>query len=146
MPKLSVIIPAHNEEATIREILRRVQETPYEKEIIVVDESKLKERLGAFPLPVEVVPFGWEATKKAMEALGCEAALRPANGSPFITDNGNYILDCAFGRIDDPVKSEAAICGHPGVVECGLFTGLTHRVIVGRADGTLTEMTEPKSI
>lgn len=70
--------------------------------IIIVDESKLVYGLGAFPLPVEIVIFGFEMTMKKLEQLGCNPALRMQNNEPFITDNGNYIVDCDFGRIDHP--------------------------------------------
>ncbi|MDA0745762.1 MAG: ribose-5-phosphate isomerase RpiA [bacterium] len=117
-----------------------------ETEIIVIDESKLKDHLGAFPLPVEVVPFGWQRTRLALETLGCQSQRRETNSEPFITDNGNYILDCAFGRISNPPALEGQIRAICGVVECGLFTGLAHRIIIGRADGTVEEQTEPRPL
>jgi ribose 5-phosphate isomerase A len=115
-------------------------------EIIVVDETKLKDRLGAFPLPVEVTPFGWQIARGHLEDLGCRALLRMQEDAPFLTDNGNHILDCAFGRIDDPPALEAQITAICGVVECGLFTGLAHRIIIGKADGTCEERTEPQPL
>jgi len=104
------------------------------REIIVVDSSKYVEALGAFPLPVEVVPYGWEATGRKLEALGAEVVLRKQDGKTFITDNGKYILDCAFGTIRDPPGLERTINLIPGVVECGLFIGLTDMAIIGRGD------------
>ena len=85
-----------------------------EAELIIVDESKLKQRLGAFPLPVEVVPFGWQLTRERLQGLGCEATFRSSDDRPFVTDNGNYIVDCAFGVIQDPPALERRIVGTCG--------------------------------
>ena len=104
------------------------------KEVIISDSSKYVERLGSFPLPVEVVQYGHEATRMKLSALGAEVVLRRKEGKPFVTDNGNYIYDCAFGVIQDPPGLEKALNLIPGVVECGLFIGLTHVVIIGRGD------------
>ena len=78
------------------------------KVIIIIDDSKIVKALGIdFPLPVEVVKFGWTSTKKILEEFGCNVELRKVMGDePFITDNGNYILDCEFDRIDNPVQLE----------------------------------------
>lgn len=115
-------------------------------ELIVVDESKIRERLGQFPLPVEVVPFGWQLTHRRIEGLGCHAALRSGANTPFTTDNGNYILDCSFGRIEDPPELEQKISAICGVVECGIFTDLADRIIVGMSDGTVDERMEKKPL
>ncbi len=115
-------------------------------ELIIVDESKLRERLGAFPLPIEVVPFGWQLTCQHLRELGCEATFRSTERGPFITDNGNYILDCLFGAIEDPPTLERQILNTCGVVECGLFTGLTTRIIIGRSNGELEERTDPRAL
>jgi ribose 5-phosphate isomerase A len=109
------------------------------KEIIVVDETKIVKGLGCdFPLPVEVTRYGWVATKKSLEELGCVAELRKIMEEPFITDNSNYILDCDFGRIDDPPLLEKEINMIPGVVENGLFIDLVDEVIVGSKQGIIT--------
>jgi ribose 5-phosphate isomerase A len=98
--------------------------------IIIADHTKRVEMLGKFPLPIEVVPFGLRATRDLIEKLatdcGCEGGitLRLASGKPFITDNGNYILDCAFDMIDDPDGLDDALRLVPGVVESGLFIGI----------------------
>lgn len=106
--------------------------------IIVVDESKIVMGLGCnFPIPVEVLKFGWLATKRALEALGCTAELRKIVGEVYITDNTNYILDCEFGKIDDPEQLEATINNIPGVVENGLFIGLVDEVVVGSKQGII---------
>jgi ribose 5-phosphate isomerase A len=105
-------------------------------EIIVVDESKLVPRVGTrVPLPVEVVPFGWTLTAKALSGLGAEVARRMKGGEPFLTDEGHYIIDCRFGPIEDPAALAAAIKAVPGVVEHGLFLGLADLVIVAGQEG-----------
>ena len=108
-------------------------------EIIVVDESKVVKSLGIdFPLPVEVVKYGWKATKKSLEEFGCNVELRTIMDQPYITDNGNYILDCEFNRIEDPEELEKEINNIPGVIENGLFIGLVDDVIVGSKRGIIT--------
>jgi ribose 5-phosphate isomerase A len=105
--------------------------------IILVDPAKLVPRLGdRFPLPVEVTPFGWQQTARHIAAVGGQPKLRQVGARPYTTDNGNYILDCRFpGGIESPGRTEAALDRIPGVVESGLFVGLTRRVIVGYPDG-----------
>jgi ribose 5-phosphate isomerase A len=114
-------------------------------EVIVVDGSKLVPRLGeAHPVPVEVLSFGREQVRRALEALGCAAMLRGGEETPFLTDNGNEVLDCRFPGIDDPPALEAAIKALPGVVESGLFVGLTSILVVAALDGvTVTERDRP---
>ncbi len=105
--------------------------------VIVVDETKLVDRLGArFAVPAEVVPFGWQVTAKKLALLGANPSLRRrADGEPFITDGGNYILDCSFGAISSPADLEKQLDSVVGLVEHGLFIGLTSQVIVGGAEG-----------
>lgn len=111
-----------------------------DREIIVADESKAVAHLGAFPLPVEVIPFGWQVVQRLLADLSCHPALRRTqDAAPYLTDNGNYILDCDFGRIDDPPALEAKINAIYGVVECGLFIDMTDHIIIGKTDGTLEE-------
>lgn len=105
--------------------------------IIIADHTKRVETLGKFPLPVEVVQFGLAATRDMIESLaadvGCEGpiALRKgADGKPFITDNGNYILDCSFDMIEDADGLEDALKLIPGVVENGLFIGIADLGII----------------
>lgn len=103
--------------------------------LIIVDESKLVGRLGeGFPIPVEVMPFGWKTHFEAVRGLGGEPALRAAaDGSPFRTDGGHYILDCTFSAgIADPPWVDQTLQSRPGVVETGLFLGMSPEVIVGR--------------
>ena len=107
--------------------------------VVVVNESKLVESLGVGPLPVEVAPFGWEATLEALASLGCEPELRmdPMDKErPYVTDGGHYTADCQFGSIPDPAALEGEIKSIPGALECGLFVGLASAVVVGREGGT----------
>jgi len=103
---------------------------------IVVDESKLVELLGTrSPVPVEVLPFGWKVCESKLSELGAEPKLRVEETSPFVTDNGNYILDCRFPGIADPHDLERAINRIPGVVENGLFLKMADEVFVGGSEG-----------
>lgn len=109
------------------------------KEIIVIDETKIVKVLGIdFPLPVEVVKYGWIATKKVVEGFGCNVELRKIVDEPYITDNSNFILDCDFERIEEPEQLEKDLNNIPGVVENGLFIGLVDEVIVGSKQGIMT--------
>ncbi len=111
--------------------------------VVVVDATKLVPSLGGFPLPVEVIPFGWQRVARTLAALGGAPTLRrDGAGVPFVTDEGNHILDCRFGRIGAPEGLALRLCGIPGVVEHGLFLGMAHRVIVGAADG-VRELVRP---
>lgn len=104
--------------------------------IIIVDESKLVTHLGAFSLPVEVVPYGWNITAKYIANLGCVPTLRKKENNVFVSDNGNYILDCPFDTILDPKSLHERLKSFVGVVETGLFVGMTSKVIVAR-DGKI---------
>lgn len=114
--------------------------------VVVADESKLVDRLGRTPLPVEVEAFGWEATVAALSRLGCEAELRRVSGEtpgnslddPFVTDGQHYVVDCAFGYISDPRALEDEIKHVPGALEVGLFCGFTRAVVVGGEAGVRT--------
>ncbi len=110
------------------------------KLVIIIDDSKIVKALGIdCALPVEVLKFGWTSTKRALEEFGCNVELRKVMGEePFITDNSNYVLDCDFERIENPVQVEIDINNIPGVVENGLFVGLVDEVIVGGKQGILT--------
>jgi ribose 5-phosphate isomerase A len=104
--------------------------------VIIADPSKLCTYLGAYPLPVEVVPFGWEITSRRIQALGATLERRKKNDAFFLTDNGNYILDCHFGSIQDPEALNDQLRRLIGVVETGLFVGMTTCVIMGNPDGS----------
>jgi ribose 5-phosphate isomerase A len=103
--------------------------------IIIVDDKKLVKSLGKFKLPVEIIPFGWELAAVRLRNLGSEPSLRPEKNSPFITDNGNYILDCAFGTINNPAALHERINNITGVVDNGLFIDMADCVIAGSDDG-----------
>ena len=103
--------------------------------IVVADESKLAPALGSFPLPVEVVPFGWEITARRVENLNLKQSLRTSDGKPFLTDNGNYILDCDCGKIENPAQLHRELKLLTGVVETGLFVGMADAVIVAGSGG-----------
>ena len=105
--------------------------------IIVVDQEKLVEQLGEHtPLPVEVTQFGWQATAVALAKLGCIPERRYAVGEqPYVTDGGNYILDCRFGPLIDPAAIEESIAMTVGVVESGLFVGRSSMVVVASMTG-----------
>jgi ribose 5-phosphate isomerase A len=107
------------------------------REIVVVDESKLSGRLGTrFAIPVEVVPFGWRAQVCFLESLGADPVLRSGNGGePFVTDQGNFILDCDFGPIEDPAALATQLNDRAGIVEHGMFLGLVTDVIVAGEEG-----------
>ncbi len=107
------------------------------REIIVVDESKLSPALGTKrSVPIEVVPFGWRAEADFLSALAGGFALRRVDdGSRFETDQGNYILDCNFGPIEDPRTLAAQLNERAGIVEHGIFLGLASEVIVAGPEG-----------
>ena len=108
-------------------------------EIIVVDEGKMVDRLGTrSPLPVEVIPFGHSTLMRRFEDLdACPILRRDREDAEkiFVTDSGNYIFDLHFGKIRDPVGVEMQLNNLPGVMENGLFLGLTAKVVVARSDG-----------
>ena len=93
--------------------------------IIMVDVSKCVDCLGAFPLAVEVIPFGWEVTRRQLEQLGGIPTLRQREGKPFVTDQGHYIIDCALSQIEDAPRLNHQLNQLPGVVENGLFVDMT---------------------
>ena len=111
--------------------------------ICICDETKIVDRLGAFPLPVEVVQFAWKQTERlvarALAENGVEGApivRRMRDGQPVVTDSGNFILDCRCGVIPDPARLEIELNRIPGVVENGLFTREAAGMVVGCFDGT----------
>lgn len=107
--------------------------------IIVVDESKVVDVLGKFPLPVEMVKFGYEMTIRQLEKLGCDVKLRLNAEQAYVTDNGNYIADCYFGSIGNPSELQTTINLIPGVVDNGLFVHMASKAIVGHQDGTVKQ-------
>jgi ribose 5-phosphate isomerase A len=116
--------------------------------VAVIDETKPVANLGKFPLPVEVVPFGWRSTERQIRGLLVESGflepvmtLRGGEASPFITDSGHYILDCALGEIPHPEPLAIALDRIAGVVENGLFIDIARSAILGRPDGTVETIT-----
>lgn len=107
------------------------------REIIVVDGAKMSPQLGAnYPVPVEIFPFARGSQRDFLAGLGGNPVLRlSADGAPFITDEGNFIYDCAFGPIDDPEELAAELSSRAGVVGHGLFLGLTDDLIIATAEG-----------
>jgi ribose 5-phosphate isomerase A len=110
--------------------------------IVVADDSKAVKELGRFPLPIEVVDFGLEATRRAViaaaEAAGCRGDMKlrkKADGHVFVTDQGHLILDAGFGRITDAPALARGLAQVPGVVEHGLFIGLAHRAVLAGSGG-----------
>ncbi|MEO8131815.1 MAG: ribose-5-phosphate isomerase RpiA [Bryobacteraceae bacterium] len=103
--------------------------------VIVIDQGKLVDRLHR-PVPVEIAQFGWQSTAKRLAALGSEPVARLASqGKMFVTDGGNFILDCAFGSIESAADLQARLDATVGVVEHGLFLGLTSQVAIGEPGG-----------
>jgi ribose 5-phosphate isomerase A len=110
--------------------------------VVIADASKRVATLGKYPLPVEVVPFGVAATRQLLERLaeeaGCTGEIRLRGGEggrPFVTDGGNHLLDCAFGRIERPEALDRALKRIPGVVENGLFLGIASTAIIAGPAG-----------
>jgi ribose 5-phosphate isomerase A len=105
--------------------------------LVIVDESKLVDRLGGkCPVPVEVVPFAWQTTAERLEYLGAEPHLRLASdGQALITDGGHHILDCHFASIEDAKALAAQLKSVVGVIETGLFIGVASTIIAAKQDG-----------
>jgi ribose 5-phosphate isomerase A len=122
-----------------RALLReKIVEIHTERLVIVVDESKLVRRLGKGPLPLDVVSFGLETQIRWLNGLGCRAELRlEEDGSPVVTDDGNYMVLCHFPEgIADPYRLARALADRPGIVEHGLFLGMADEVLVSSTQGT----------
>ena len=114
--------------------------------VIVVDQEKLVEQLGEHtPVPVEVTPFGWQATAVSLARLGCAPERRYTVGEqPYVTDGGNFILDCRFGPLADPRALEKSIALTVGTVESGLFVQRSSMVVVASLTG-VEVLTPPTS-
>ncbi len=120
----------------------KIVATASDQMIVISDASKEVETLGAFPLPVEVIPFGWQTTQAlieetlvSMDVLGRDTALRMNGAVPYVTDEGNHILDLHLRRIGNARQLALVLNQMPGVVENGLFIDICDRVIMGFADG-----------
>jgi ribose 5-phosphate isomerase A len=129
-PKLNLIKGGGG--ALLRE---KVVASVTKKMVVVADSGKVVSVLGKFPLPVEIISFARTVVEKKIVLLGASPKLRTnPDGSPFLTDNGNQILDCSFGRIADPPGLALALSNTPGIVEHGLFIGMAKLALVGRGD------------
>ena len=122
----------------------KIVATASDRMIVIADAGKQVERLGAFPLPVEIVPFGWETTKAIIEEMlegqdvgGRSATLRLNRDEPFVTDCGHFIVDLHLRRIGDAYELSQALNLIAGVVDSGLFLDVADTVIVGHADDTV---------
>jgi ribose 5-phosphate isomerase A len=110
------------------------------KMVVVADSAKVVSVLGKFPLPVEVIAFALTVVERKIAGIGGSPKLRvKQDGCPYLTDNGNQILDCNFGKIADPPALALALSNTPGVFEHGLFIGLASIALVGRG-GAVEEM------
>lgn len=123
----------------------KIVATASDRMVVIADASKRVSMLGAFPLPVEVVPFGATATRNMVAAMvreigydGTIGLRMGRDGKPFVTENGNLILDCKFGRIGEPLDLAAALRIIPGVVEHGLFIGLADQAVIAGPKGVET--------
>ncbi|VBB69752.1 Ribose 5-phosphate isomerase A [invertebrate metagenome] len=105
-----------------------------ERVVIIVDSTKLVDLLGIFPLPVEVIRFGYKHVQSRLADMGIVATLRFSGGKPYITDNGHYILDCPTGLIHEPELLSSQLKAVTGVVDSGLFTNHCHTLILGKED------------
>jgi ribose 5-phosphate isomerase A len=103
--------------------------------IVVADESKWVKTLGKYPLPVEVIHFGWERTFEKLQMLGCQGNLRMNGTGPYLTDNGNYIIDCAFDEILNAPALHESVNAITGVVDNGLFIQIASKLVLGFNNG-----------
>jgi ribose 5-phosphate isomerase A len=116
----------------------KIVEAASDELIIIVDEKKDVQTLGMFPLPVEVISFGWKQVQQKIESTyNISTRLRAKDGKTFITDHRHYILDCYFNSIPEPSQLNIQLHLMPGVVETGLFTNMATKIVVGYADGDI---------
>jgi ribose 5-phosphate isomerase A len=117
--------------------------------VAVVDETKLVERLGAFPVPVEVIPFARPLIERRVRELGATPDWRHDGSEPVVTDNGHHLLDCSFGQRDDWLEISRRLDVMPGVVCHGIFLDIFDVILIGRSDGAevmrLAERTPSKT-
>lgn len=123
-------------------LMEKIVATASDRMVVITDATKEVRALGAFPLPVEVVPFGWSASRLlieellgSMDVMGTQATMRMNGTRPYVTDEGNHILDLGLGRIGNPRQLSLALNQVPGVVENGLFIDICDAVVIGYADG-----------
>ncbi|MEM1382210.1 MAG: ribose-5-phosphate isomerase RpiA [Pseudomonadota bacterium] len=124
-------------------LMEKIVAAASKRMVVIADDAKVVDRLGAYPLPVEIVPFGQAATERLIrDCLSCQdvagrrATLRMAAEAAYTTDLGHEILDLQLGRIGDPRALDIQLNAIPGVVEAGLFCGYATSAVIGRPDGT----------
>lgn len=117
--------------------LEKIVDASADKFVVVVDESKMVEKLGAFPVPVEIIPQALRVVEEQIKNMGGAPDLRMAQrkDGPVITDNGNLVVDIDFGLIEEPIQLEIKLNSIPGVVENGIFSGIADEVMVGTKKG-----------
>ncbi|WP_099827653.1 ribose-5-phosphate isomerase RpiA [Oceaniglobus indicus] len=120
----------------------KIVATASDRMVVIADRTKQVETLGAFPLPIEVVPFGWQTTKalveetlSSLDVMGDSGILRMIGDTPFVTDEGNYIIDLHLHRIDNARQLALILNQIPGIVENGLFIDICDVVVMGHGDG-----------
>ncbi len=120
----------------------KIVATASDQMVVIADAAKEVEHLGSFPLPIEVIPFGWQTTQAlveetlvALDVMGRKATLRMNGEAPFVTDEGNHILDLHLGRIGNARQLAMVLNQIPGVVENGLFIDICDQVVIGYGDG-----------
>lgn len=123
-------------------LMEKIVATASDRMIVITDASKEVKTLGNFPLPVEVVPFGWQASRmlieellNGMDVMGTVTTMRMNGTRPYVTDEGNHILDLALQRIGNPRQLSLALNQVPGVVENGLFIDICDAIVIGFSDG-----------
>jgi ribose 5-phosphate isomerase A len=125
----------------------KIVATASDRMVVIADAGKRVAALGAFPLPIEIVPFGWETTGTIVERVLARsdvdaraASMRVDRGAPYITDGGHMILDLRLGRIGDPAALHADLIAIPGVIDTGLFIGVARTALIGHSDGRVDVM------
>ncbi|MGB9978050.1 ribose-5-phosphate isomerase RpiA [Methanobacterium sp.] len=117
--------------------MEKIVDSAADKFIVIVDDSKVVDKLGAFPVPIEVIPQACRMVSNHVKQFGGAPALRMGKmkGGPVITDNGNFVLDVKFENIEDPAYLEKELNYIPGVVENGIFSGVADEVLIGSSEG-----------
>ncbi|PKL68879.1 MAG: ribose 5-phosphate isomerase A [Methanobacteriales archaeon HGW-Methanobacteriales-1] len=117
--------------------LEKIIDYSADRFIVIVDDSKMVETLGKFPVPLEVIPTAARVVSQILEDMGVATSIRMAErkDGPVITDNGNFVIDAEFGILNDPEELEIELNSIPGVVENGIFSGVVDQVFVGTPDG-----------
>lgn len=117
--------------------LEKIVDYSADRFIVIVDDSKMVKNLGAFPVPLEVIPTASRIVSRILEDMGAAVSIRMAErkDGPVITDNGNFVIDAEFGILNEPEELEIELNSIPGVVENGIFSGVVDQVFVGTPEG-----------